>query len=71
VGLGGGRSEREGEPAHGKSELVDRLLGADKLERRQILLEALQTGRLKKSESAELVRLVERLESISGTNPRT
>jgi hypothetical protein len=62
-----GRSRsREEEPRTGiHDELVDRLLNAGELERRQLLLEALQSGRLKKSESAGLIRLVERLELIS------
>jgi hypothetical protein len=46
--------------------LVEMLLDADETERKRLLLMALQTGELKKSESAELLRLVERLESISG-----
>jgi len=41
------------------------LLDADELERRQLLLIALQTGELKKSEANDLLRLVERLESVS------
>ena len=49
-----------------QSALVEMLLDADDLERRRLLLIALQTGELKKSESAELLRLVERLESVSG-----
>lgn len=52
--------------ADAQSALVEMLLGADELERRKLLLMALQTGELKKSEAAELLRLVERLESISG-----
>jgi hypothetical protein len=48
-----------------QDELVDRLLDADELQRRQFLLEALQSGQLKKSEAADLIRLVERLESVS------
>ena len=49
-----------------QSGLVEMLLDADELERRRLLLIALQTGELKKSEAAELLRLVERLESVSG-----
>ena len=49
-----------------QSALVEMLLDADDLERRRLLLIALQTGELKKSEAAELLRLVERLESVSG-----
>lgn len=48
-----------------QSALVERLLHADELERRRLLLAALQTGELKKSEAADLLRLVERLESVS------
>ena len=46
--------------------LVEMLLDADELERRRLLLIALQTGELKKSEAGDLLRLVERLESVSG-----
>ena len=49
-----------------QSALVEMLLDADDLERRRLLLIALQTGELKKSEAAELLRLVQRLESVSG-----
>lgn len=49
-----------------QSSLVEMLLDADELERRRLLLIALQTGELKKSEASELLRLVERLESVSG-----
>ncbi len=52
----------------GKSALVEMLLDADELERKRLLLMALQTGELKMSESAELLRLVERLERVSGRN---
>lgn len=48
------------------SNLVEVLLDADELERRKLLLRALQTGELRKSEAAEVLRLVERLESVSG-----
>jgi hypothetical protein len=47
-----------------QSSLVERLLHADELERRQLLLVALQTGELKRSEAGSLLRLVERLESV-------
>jgi len=47
---------------------MEMLLDADELERRQLLLMALQTGELKKSEAGELLRLVDRLESVSGRN---
>jgi hypothetical protein len=56
----------EGARADAQSALVEMLLDADELRRRQLLLMALQTGELKKSETAELLRLVDRLESISG-----
>jgi len=46
--------------------LVEMLLDADELERRRLLLMALQTGELRRSEAAELLRLVDRLESVSG-----
>jgi hypothetical protein len=49
-----------------QSSLVEMLLSADELERRRILLMALQTGELRKSEAAELLRLVDRLEAVSG-----
>jgi hypothetical protein len=49
-----------------QSALVEMLLDANELERRRLLLIALQTGELKKSEASELLRLVERLESVSG-----
>ncbi len=49
-----------------QSELVESLLRADELERKRLLLIALQTGQLKKSEAGDLLRLVERLESVSG-----
>jgi hypothetical protein len=50
-----------------QSSLVEMLLGADELERRRLLLMALQTGELRKSEAAELLRLVERLESVASS----
>jgi hypothetical protein len=58
------KSQDERSDVH--SALVEMLLDADDLERRRLLLIALQTGELKKSESADLLRLVERLESVSG-----
>ena len=48
------------------SALVEMLLDVDELERRRLLLIALQTGELKRSEAGDLLRLVERLESVSG-----
>ncbi len=49
-----------------QSELVDKLLGADDIERKRLLLVALQTGQVRKSETAHLLHLVERLSSVSG-----
>jgi hypothetical protein len=46
--------------------LVQQLVEADDVERRQILLVALQTGELKKSEAADLVKLVNRLAAFAG-----
>jgi hypothetical protein len=51
------------------SELVELLLGADEIERRRLLLLALQSGELRKSEAAELLRIVDRLEALSGKTP--
>ncbi len=51
--------------------LVELLLGADEIERKRILLLALQTGELRKSEAADLLRLVDRLEAMSGESSRT
>jgi hypothetical protein len=45
--------------------LVQRLVDADEIERRQILLVALQSGDLKKSEAGDLMKLVERLAAFS------
>ena len=45
--------------------LVELLIGADETERRRLLLMALQTGELRKSEAADLIRLVERLEAVA------
>jgi hypothetical protein len=53
-----------------QSALVEMLLDADELERRRLLLIALQTGELKKSEATEMLRLVERLESVSAPGAR-
>ncbi len=50
-----------------QSGLVELLLGADEIERKRILLLALQTGELRKSEAADLLRLVDRLEAVSGS----
>ena len=54
-----------------QSALVEMLLDADELERRRrLLLIALQTGELMKSEATELLRLAERLESVSAPGAR-
>jgi hypothetical protein len=58
------KSEEERQDA--QSALVEVMLDSDELGRKRLLLMALQTGELRKSEAAELLRLVERLESISG-----
>lgn len=51
--------------------LVELLLSADELERRRLLLLALQTGELRRSEAADLLRLVDRLEAVSrSSSPR-
>jgi hypothetical protein len=60
------QANSEGTRADAQSALVEMLLDADELERRKLLLMALQTGELKRSEAAELLRLVDRLESVSG-----
>jgi hypothetical protein len=49
-----------------QSALVEMLLDTNELGRRRLLLMALQTGELRKSEASELLRLVERLESVTG-----
>jgi hypothetical protein len=49
-----------------QSALVQKLVDADEVERRKILLVALQTGDLKKSEAADLLKLVDRLAAFSG-----
>jgi hypothetical protein len=49
--------------------LVQRLVDADEVERRQILLVALQTGELKKSEAADVLKLVDRLVAFSDEMP--
>jgi hypothetical protein len=49
----------------GQAGLVELLLGADEVERKRLLLLALQTGELRKSEAADLLRLVDRLEAVS------
>ena len=49
-----------------QSGLIELLLGADEVERKRLLLLALQTGELRKSEAADLLRLVDRLEAVSG-----
>jgi len=54
-----------------QSDLVEKLLEADDVERKRLLLVALQTGQVKKSETADLLRLVERLSSVSGRHPQS
>jgi hypothetical protein len=54
-----------------QSTLVQRLVDADEVERRQILLVALQTGELKKSEAGDLLKLVDRLSAFSDRTPTT
>ena len=49
-----------------QSALVQQLVEADEVERRKILLVALQTGDLRKSEAADLLKLVDRLAAFSG-----
>jgi hypothetical protein len=64
------RKQAEDEDRRDKqSTLVQRLVEADEEERRQILLVALQTGELKKSEAGELLKLVDRLSAFSDTTP--
>ena len=66
------RKQAEDEDRRDKqSTLVQRLVDADEVERRQILLVALQTGELKKSEAGELLKLVDRLSAFSDTTPAT
>ena len=66
------RKQAEDEDRRDKqSTLVQRLVEADEEERRQILLVALQTGELKKSEAGELLKLVDRLSAFSDTTPET
>lgn len=60
------QSTNEENRSDAQSELVESLLRADELKRKRLLLVALQTGQLKRSEAGDLLRLVERLESVSG-----
>ena len=65
------RSKDSDERQLDQSGLVELLLGADELERKRLLLFALQTGELRRSEAADLLRLVDRLEAVSaGTSTR-
>ena len=66
----GRKQPKREEAVDGKSALIEMLLDADEVERKQLLLRALQTGELKMSESADLLRLVERLEHVSGRGPK-
>ena len=45
-----------------QSALVETLLGVDELGRKRLLLLALQKGELRKSEAADLLRLVDRFD---------
>jgi hypothetical protein len=63
------KHSKEGEDRQiGQAGLVELLLGADETERKRLLLMALQTGELRKSEAADLLRLVDRLEAVSGSS---
>jgi len=64
--FGRGQSQGSAPRTGSQDELVDRLLYADELAQRLVLLEALQSGQLRKSEAGDLLRLVERLESVAG-----
>jgi len=59
------RSKDSGSGQLDQAGLVELLLGADDVERKRLLLLALQTGELRKSEAADLLRLVDRLEAVS------
>lgn len=48
------------------AELIDLLLDSDDLTRRQLMLQVLQTGAVKKSEAEELMAQVLRLERVAG-----
>ncbi len=61
-------SNNEEQQPYDHSGLVELLLDADEVERKRLLLLALQTGELRKSEAADLLRLVDRLEAVSGAN---
>jgi hypothetical protein len=56
---------------HDQAGLIELLLGADEVERKRLLLMALQTGELRKSEAADLLRLVDRLEAVSAGTSTT
>ena len=62
--------KNEGDRADVHSDLVEMLLEVDDVERKRLLLMALQTGELKMSEAPELLRLVERLQQFSGHETR-
>jgi hypothetical protein len=55
----------EGDRAEVQSALVEMLLDTNELGRRRLLMMALQTGELRKSEAPELLRLVDRLQSVT------
>jgi hypothetical protein len=46
-----------------QSDLIEMVLGVDEVGRKRLLLLALQTGELRRSEAADFLRLVDRLES--------
>ena len=62
------RSKDDDERQLDQAGLVELLLGADETERKRLLLLALQTGELRKSEAADLLRLVDRLEAVASGN---
>jgi hypothetical protein len=57
----------QGERQLDQAGLVETLLEADERERKRVLLVALQSGDLRKSEVPDLLRLVQRLEAFSDT----
>jgi hypothetical protein len=48
------------------AELIDLLLDSDELTRRQLILQVLQTGAVRKSEAEELMAQVLRLKRVAG-----
>jgi hypothetical protein len=59
------RSKDEEDQAVDRAGLIGLLLGADEIERKRVLLLALQKGELRKSEVSDLLRLVDRLEGVA------